>query len=277
MKIPVLKLSSGTTIPTIGFGTWQLAEGQEVEESVEYALKVGYRLIDTAKIYGNEYGVGQAVKRSGIPRAEVFVTTKLWNSDQGYDSALKAFEDSLHKLEMEYVDLYLIHWPSPGRLRYKESWRALTQIYQDGRAKAVGVSNFDVHHLEDLMSDSALMPAVNQIEFHPYIYKKQAPILDFCKAHGVVVEAYSPLAHGRQTDNPVLELLAKKHGKTNAQVMLRWAIQHGIVPIPKSATLRRIEENSDVFDFKLSPKEIQAIDGLSDDKSSLPFLVRLLK
>lgn len=260
-KVSQLKLNTGGSISAIGFGTWQLAEDEEVEQAVGMALKTGYRLIDTAKIYGNEYGVGAAVRASDIPREEVFVTTKLWNSDHGYDSALEAFKESMRNLNLGYIDLYLIHWPAT-HLRH-EAWRALAEIYKSGQAKAVGVANYDLEHLEELLKRSSLVPAVDQIPFNPFVYKKQAPILEFCRAHSILVEAYSPLTLGRRIDDPTISLVAEKIGRTNAQVMLRWAIQHGTVPIPKSSHPNRIRENFEVFDFELSDNEMQSLNELS--------------
>jgi diketogulonate reductase-like aldo/keto reductase len=263
-----IKLNTGDTIPAVGFGTWGLAEGREAVNSVTEALKAGYRLIDTAKIYGNERSVGEAVRNSKIAREEIFVTTKLWNNDQGYNSALDAFDSSLERLGLDYIDLYLIHWPSAGAKAYKESWRALSEIYERGDAKAVGISNFTVGHLEDLATDANLVPAVNQIEFHPFNFEEQAVVLEYCKQNRIVVEAYSPLSHGRRIDHPVISEVAKKVGKSNAQVMLRWAIQHGTVPIPKSATPSRIKENIAVFDFELSEGDMQKLNNLSRHRFS---------
>jgi diketogulonate reductase-like aldo/keto reductase len=267
--IPKLKLNNGVEIPAIGFGTWRLAEGEEIENSVEEALKAGYRLIDTAKIYANEYGVGKAVAASGIPREDIFITTKLWVSDLGFESAFEAFEQSRHNLGLDYLDLYLIHWPGPNPKLWLESWRALNQMYQEDKVKAVGVSNFEVRHLEQLLDNTALTPAVNQIEFHPFIYKEQAPILEFCEAHGIAVEAYSPLAQANRMDNPLIKEIAGAHSKTPAQVMLRWAIQHKTVPIPRSSNPKRIRENLDVFDFELSDEEMDRLDDLSNGQSVL--------
>jgi methylglyoxal/glyoxal reductase len=275
MKIPDLKLNTGSEIPAIGFGTWQIDDGEPAKQAVLMAIEAGYRLIDTAKLYGNEASVGEAVRQSSLPRKELFVTTKLWTSDFGYKNTLEAFQESKQRLGLEYIDLYLIHWP--GTELRDDTWRGMVKIYEKGEAKAVGVSNYDTDHLEHLLATSGLSPAVNQIEFHPFIYDKQAPILEFCKAHDIAVESYSPLARGRQMDNPVITALAKKHGRTNAQVMLRWSVQHSTIPIPKSSHPQRIKENLDIFDFKLSDKEMQALNGLGDSKSSLPFLVRLLK
>jgi diketogulonate reductase-like aldo/keto reductase len=255
------KLNTGAEIPAIGFGTWQLSPA-EARRSVAAALDIGYRLIDTAKLYGNEHEVGEAVRASGLDRFDIFVTTKLWNNDQGYGSALIAFDESLAKLGLEYIDLYLIHWPGYDKRLRLESWRALEEIYKSGRAKAVGVSNYEIHHLNELFEKSELKPAVNQVEFHPFIYGEQAELADFCKSHGIIFEAYSPLARGRLND-PLLAECGKKYGKTASQVMLRWAIQHGTIPLPRSSRAEHIRQNFDVFDFKLDDEDIAAIDNIS--------------
>lgn len=256
-------------LPSIGFGTWQLNDGPEVQTAVKAALETGYRLIDTARIYNNEAGVGLAVNQSGIPREEIFITTKLWNSDHGYDNAMQAFEDSLERLGMDEVDLYLIHWPGKDNIG---SWKALIDIHKKrGGAKSVGVSNFAPQHLAEIIDATGEVPAVNQIEFHPFIYDTQRDTLEFCKNSNIIVEAYSPLARGDQLSHPVISELAKARGKTTAQVMLRWAIQHGTVPIPKSRSPKRIKENIDVFDFELADDEMAALNSLGEGKSALPF------
>ncbi|MBI4033416.1 aldo/keto reductase [Candidatus Saccharibacteria bacterium] len=274
---PKIKLENGEKMPAVGFGTWRLSEGAEASEAVSDALQAGYRLIDTAKIYGNEMSVGQAVRGSGIPRGEIFVTTKLWNGDQGFDSAMSAFDNSLRRLGLEYVDLYLIHWPGHSSQKRRDSWRALEEINRDGRAKSIGVSNYEIEHLEELFLSAKTVPAVNQIEFNPYIYDKQVTVIEYCKKQKIAIEAYSPLARGRQIDNPKISGIAQKLDKTNAQVLLRWAIQHGTVPIPKSAHPGRIRENLEIFDFELSGKDVETLNSLGEGKSSLPFLVSLLK
>ncbi len=260
-----MKLNNGGLIPPIGLGTWGLNSDGQAQESVANALQLGYRLIDTAKIYGNERAVGEGIKASGIPREKIFVTTKLWNSDQGYHTARAAFEESLGKLGLDYLDLYLIHWPATDQ-RHK-AWQALEEINHDGLAKAIGVSNYTVGHLEEMMDLSDTVPAVNQIEFHPFVYQEQRPIIEFCHKHKIVVEAYSPLAQAQDIDNPVISEVAEKHKKTNAQVMIRWAIQHGTVPIPKSTHQERIKENIGVFDFELSASDMKQLNGLSSGKS----------
>lgn len=248
-------------MPPIGFGTWQLHR-QEAYEAVSLALGEGYRMIDTARIYLNEGAVGKAIRDSKIPREEIFVTTKLWNTSHGKIRAPRAFNASLRRLKMDYVDLYLIHWPMSKHRN--ETWKVLEKIQAEGKAKAIGVSNYTVRHLEELMSKSSVLPAVNQVEFHPFIYKEQIELLEFCENHGITLEAYSPLAHGHRMDDAVLIKIAKAHGKSVAQIMLRWAVEHGTVPIPKSTSRERMAENINIFDFKLSSQEIQSINELSD-------------
>lgn len=256
-----VKLNTGDDMPAIGFGTWQIENGPLATESTLEALWVGYRLIDTAKIYGNEESVGRAIANCGIKREEIFVTTKLWNDDQGYDSGLEAFDASLEKLGLEYLDLYLIHWPF-AESRHP-SWDALEHLYKTAKAKAVGVSNYEISHLEELQKHSQLIPAVNQIKFHPFNYRQQKQLLEYCKDKGIVVEAYSPLARAQDMDNPVLTEIAQANKKSVAQIMIRWCIQKGTVPLPKSKTKERIKENFDVFGFELSSGDMAAIDALS--------------
>jgi diketogulonate reductase-like aldo/keto reductase len=250
-------LNNGVKMPRMGLGVWQVDEGREVEQSVLAALRAGYRSIDTAAAYGNEVGVGKAIRESGIPRGELFVTTKLWNAHHGYDSTLRAHEASLKKLGLDYVDLYLIHWPVKGK--YLETWRAFETLYKEGRIRAIGVSNFHIHHLEDVLEKFPTVPAVDQIELHPLLAQKE--LREFCAKRGIQVEAWSPLMQGR-LNIPVLADIAKKHGKSPAQVVLRWDLQSGIVTIPKSVHEARIIANADVFDFELSADEMAAIDAL---------------
>jgi len=260
MAMPKLKLNTGADIPGIGFGTWRLSPS-EARESVAAALDIGYRLIDTAKLYANEKEVGQAIRASGIPREQIYVTTKLWTSDQAYESTRQAFEESRRKLNLEYIDLYLIHWPGDDRHKRHEAWRAMAEIHQAGTAKAIGVSNFTIDNLKELMEASDIKPAVNQIQFHPFIYSPQKELLDYCQAEGIVFEAYSPLARGRLSD-PMLAEIGRKYGKSPSQVTLRWAIQHGTIPLPRSSQRKHIEENFDVFDFELLGEDMAAIDRL---------------
>ncbi len=257
--IPSLTLNDGVAIPQLGFGVFQVPPAETVA-SVTTALELGYRHIDTAAIYGNESEVGQAIAAAGIPRDELFVTTKLWNGEQGYDSALSAFEVSAGKLGLDVVDLYLIHWPVPSRDRYVESWRALVRLKEDGRVRSIGVSNFQPAHLRRLFDEVGVVPSVNQIELHPYL--QQAELRAFDAEHEIVTEAWSPLAQGLVLDDPALVAIAAAHGKTTAQVVLRWHLQLGNVVFPKSVTPARIAENLDVFDFELSAAELESIAGL---------------
>lgn len=251
-------LNNKLNMPWLGFGVFQTKEGQEVENSVQWALELGYRSIDTAMIYGNERGVGKAIRQSGVPRAEIFLTTKVWNDDQRANRTLAAFQESLQRLETDYVDLYLIHWPVKGR--YQDTWKAMAEIYQSGKAKAIGVSNFLVHHLEDILQASSLVPAVNQIEFHPCLV--QPELLKFCQAHQIQVEAWSPLMQGAILTVPQVQQLAAKYHKTPAQIVLRWDVQHAVVTIPKSVHRPRIAENAQIFDFELAAEDLALLDAL---------------
>ncbi|PLR76619.1 aldo/keto reductase [Bacillus sp. V3-13] len=255
-------LHNGVKMPWFGFGVFKVKEGEEVIESVKAALKAGYRSIDTAAVYQNEEGVGQAIKESGVPREELFVTTKVWNADQGFDSTLSAFETSLKKLGLDYVDLYLIHWPVKGK--YKETWRALEQLYKDGRVRAIGVSNFHVHHLQDLLADAEIKPMVNQVELHPLL--AQTELHEFCKNQGIQIEAWSPLAQGELLNNEVLKEIGAKYDKSPAQIILRWDLQREIVTIPKSINENRIIENANIFDFELSRDDMEKINSLNENR-----------
>jgi len=255
-----LSLNTGARIPQVGLGVWQTARGKVTQHAVGTALRLGYRHVDTARIYGNEADVGAAIAASGLRREDVFVTTKLWNDDQGFDSALRAFDASLAKLGLGYVDLYLLHWPV-ARQRL-ESWRALERIFDEGRARAIGVSNFLVPHLEELLGTSRVTPAVNQIELSPFLQRRDTRAL--CSEHGIVVEAYSPLTRGKRLGHPKVVAVAKRAQRTPAQVLLRWAVQHGLVVLPKSTHEERIRENADLFDFELDRDAMGALDGLDD-------------
>lgn len=261
MAVPTVKMNTGAQIPVVGFGTWQLRPKQAYD-SVAEALKLGYRLIDTARIYENEEDVGRAVKDSGIDRSQIIVTTKLWNSDQGYDSAFEAFNQSLRRLGLEYIDIYLIHWPGSNPAKRLASWQALGELYKQGKVKAVGVSNFTIDHLKEVMDKSDVVPAINQIEFHPFIYDDQKDLLEFCQKKRIVFEAYSPLAQGHLSDELLLQI-GKKYGKSASQVMLRWAVQQGTVPLPRSSSTEHIKENFDIFDFELSDNDMAQIHKLS--------------
>lgn len=257
-----IDLSNGVKMPYLGLGVFQSREGSEVIDAIQYALDAGYRHIDTASIYQNERGVGLAVRNYPINRNEVFITSKVWNSDQGYDSTIKAFNASLKRLDMEYLDLYLVHWPVKGK--YKETYKALETLYEEGRVKAIGVSNFLPHHIEDILGSARIVPMVNQIEFHPYLV--QPKLLEICQTHNIKVEAWSPLMQGKIISIPVLQNLAAKYNKTVAQIVLRWNLQKGIITIPKSANKNRIIENSQIFDFSISNDDMLAIDALDRNK-----------
>jgi len=254
-------LNNGVRMPGFGLGVFKVADGDLVMQSVKAALRNGYRSIDTAAIYGNEAGVGKAIEASGIPRDQLFVTSKVWNGDQGYDATLKAFEVSLHKLGLDYLDLYLIHWPV--KAHYLDTWRALLRLYEEKRVRAIGVSNFHIHHLKNILELSDVIPAVDQVELHPLLNQKE--LRDFCRENTIQIEAWSPIMKGN-LDLPLLLELSKKYGKTPAQVVLRWHVQHGIVVIPKSVHEHRIRENAQVFDFSLSADDIAAIDALNENK-----------
>ncbi len=255
-------LNNGLKMPWLGFGVFKISDGQDVERAINYAFESGYRSFDTAAAYRNELGVGKAIRESGIPREEIFLTTKVWNGDQREKRTLAAFEESLERLGTEYVDLYLVHWPVKGC--YQETWRVMEEIYQSGRAKAIGVSNFMVHHLEDLLSDSQVVPAVNQIEFHPLLV--QPELLKFCQEHKIQVEAWSPLMQGQIVTEPAVQKMAEKYDKTPAQIALRWNLQHEVVTIPKSANPNRIAENAQIFDFELSQADMNVLDALDAGK-----------
>jgi diketogulonate reductase-like aldo/keto reductase len=257
-ELTTLSLRDGTPIPQIGLGVWQAGRGKTSQDAVAAALRLGYRHVDTAQAYGNEHEVGEAIRSSGLEREEVFVTTKLWNADQGYDSARRAFDASLARLGFDYVDLYLLHWPVAGKRL--DSWRALEKLHAEGRARAIGVSNFLVPHLEELLAHSSLPPSVNQIEVHPFFQQRDTRA--YCKAQDIVVEAYSPLTHGTLINHPVITSVAQTVKKSNAQVLLRWGIQHGMVVLPKSVNAARIAENADVFGFTLESREMHLLDEL---------------
>lgn len=259
-------LQNGVAMPWFGLGVFKVEDGNVVVNSVKDAIKNGYRSIDTAAIYDNEAGVGQGISEAiaeyGVARKELFITSKVWNADLGYESTLAAFETSLNKLGLDYLDLYLIHWPVEGK--YKDAWRALETLYKQGRVKAIGVSNFHVRHLQDLMQDAEILPMVDQVEYHPML--AQHELRAFTREHNIQLEAWSPLMQGQLLDHPVLSAIAASHGKSVAQVILRWDLQNGVVTIPKSIKESRIIENSNVFDFELSADEMAQIDALNEDK-----------
>ena len=256
----MVKLNNGVEMPLFGLGTYQ-ASRKGTEEAVLHALEIGYRLIDTAQMYGNEREVGNAVRKSGIPREEIFVTTKLDNSNHGYERALASLETSLELLGLSYVDLFLIHWPVEG-LR-GESWRALEKLLEEGTCRSIGVSNYTIGHLSELRGSSSTMPAVNQVEFSPYLYQKD--LLEFCRSNSIQVEGYSPLTKRENLGDPALGQIASKYSKTPAQILLRWALQKEIVTIPKSTNRERLEENADIFDFEIPQEDMAALDSFNID------------
>jgi diketogulonate reductase-like aldo/keto reductase len=254
-----IKLNNGTEIPYFGFGTYQI-KGTAAKESVLTALEAGYRYIDTAAAYGNEKEVGEAVRESRLPRNEIFISTKLWNEDQGYDTAFEAFERSLDELGLKYIDLYLLHWPVTGmRL---ESWRALENIVKTDRCNAIGVCNFTIEHLGELLESVNIVPAVNQVEFNPFLFQKE--LLDYCKSKDIRLSAYTPLSRGRKLDHPILRDLSGKYRKTPAQILIRWAIEHELIVIPKSENKKRIFENADIFDFTITQIDMKKLDALNE-------------
>ncbi|PYE44292.1 diketogulonate reductase-like aldo/keto reductase [Paenibacillus barcinonensis] len=256
-------LHNGVHMPWFGLGVFKVEEGQELIEAVKHAIKHGYRSIDTAAIYGNEAGVGQAIaealQENGLKREELFITSKVWNADLGYEETLAAFDTTMNKLGLDVLDLYLIHWPKAGK--YKGAWRAMEELYAAGRILAIGVSNFQIHHLQDLMQDAQVKPMVNQVEYHPRLTQEE--LKAFCEQHGIQLEAWSPLMQGELLDNPLLTEIASSKGKSVAQIILRWDLQNGVVTIPKSTKAQRIIENADLFDFELSTEEMQRISSLN--------------
>lgn len=262
LKDPYI-LQNGVGIPCIGFGTWQTPDGETAVSAVSEALKAGYRHIDTAFYYHNEKSIGKAVHESGIDRKELFITSKLWNEDRGYDKALRAFDKTMDNLGLEYLDLYLIHWPAAkGNWQQvnTETWNAFERLYNERRIRSIGVSNFKVHHLEKLMEKSTVVPMVNQIEFHPGFM--QTEILQFCREHSILIEAWSPLGSGKVLSDEQLGEIAARYGKSVAQLCIKWCLQHQTLPLPKSVTPERIRQNADVFDFDISAEDMKKIDGL---------------
>jgi 2,5-diketo-D-gluconate reductase A len=268
--VEITTLNDGNTMPTLGLGVWKAADGHEVENAIGSALNAGYRLIDTAMVYRNEEGVGRAVKASGVDRSDVFITTKLWNSDHGTDKVRPALMKSLDRLGISYIDLYLIHWPTPARGLYVETWQELVKLRDEGLIRSIGVSNFQIEHLEELKRRTGTIPAVNQIELHPNF--QQRKLRDYSEKNDVRIESWSPLggSKGNLLENTVLQSIATAHDKSVAQVVIRWHLQHNLIVIPKSTNDERIRQNIDVFDFELSDQDMSAIDGLESGQRSGP-------
>lgn len=256
-----VKLNNGIKMPILGLGVFQMSSGGQTKRACLAAFAAGYRLIDTASMYGNETDVGAAIAESGLDREEVFITTKVWNDDHGYDRTLKAFQRSKKALGLKYVDLYLVHWPGGG-LR-KETWKAMEKLLKDGECRAVGVSNYMIAHLNETLGYAEVIPAVNQVEFHPWLFQKD--LLEFSKKEKIQMEAYSPLSRARKLESPILARVGSHYGKTPAQVMIRWGLQHGLVEIPKSTHKERIMENSSVFDFQINDSDMKEIDSIDKD------------
>ncbi|MDA1830152.1 aldo/keto reductase [Bacillus cereus group sp. BY142LC] len=259
------KLHNGVEMPWFGLGVFKVEEGPELVEAIKSAIKAGYRSIDTAAIYGNEAAVGEGIRAgieaTGISREELFITSKVWNADQGYEETIAAYEESLKKLKLDYLDLYLVHWPVEGK--YKDTWRALETLYKEKRVRAIGVSNFQIYHLQDVIKDAEIKPMINQVEYHPRLTQKE--LQAFCKEQGIQMEAWSPLMQGQLLDNETLQEIAEKHGKTTAQVILRWDLQNGVITIPKSTKEHRIIANADVFNFELTKEDMEKIDALNEN------------
>ncbi|WP_414645931.1 MULTISPECIES: aldo/keto reductase [Bacillus] len=258
-------LHNGVEMPWFGLGVFKVEDGPELVEAVKVAIKEGYRSIDTAAIYGNEKTVGEGIragiKEAGISREDLFITSKVWNSDQGYETTLAAYEESLKKLELDYLDLYLVHWPVEGK--YKDTWRALETLCKEERVRAIGVSNFQIHHLQDVLEDAEIKPMINQVEYHPRLTQKE--LQAFCKEQGIQMEAWSPLMQGQLLDNETLQEVADKYGKTTAQIILRWDLQNEVVTIPKSTKEHRIIANASIFDFELTKEDMEKIDALNQN------------
>lgn len=253
------KLNNGVKIPILGFGTWDL-RGEGALNATTWALESGYRLIDTASFYGNEVEVGEGIKASQLAREELFITTKVWETEMGYQNTLNAFEKSLNKLNIDYIDLYLIHWPRAKRL---ETWQAMEELYNEKKVRAIGVSNFKIVHLKRLLNNSQIVPVVNQVEFSPFLYQKD--LKKYCQEHDIKIEAYAPLTRAKKFNNPILKKIAKKYDKSPAQVLIRWGIQHGLIEIPKSSSKEHVKENSQIFDFNIKKSDMEKLDNLDED------------
>ena len=265
ITVPSVALSDGARIPQLGLGVYKVAD-DEARTVVATALELGYRHVDTASFYGNEVGVGQALRASDVPRDEVFVTTKVWNTEQGFDETLRAFDASLERLGTDHVELYLIHWPAPTQDKYVDTWRALERIAEEGRARSIGVSNFQVHHLERLLGETSVVPVIDQVEAHPWL--QQHELREFCAARGIAVEAWSPLARGRVLDDAAIGRIAAKHGVEPAQAVIRWHLQQGLVVIPKTVNALRLASNLDVFRFELDEDDLAEIAALDSGERS---------
>lgn len=277
------ELYNGVKIPSIGFGSWQSPAGAVTEEAIRLALEAGYRHIDAAAVYGNEDSVGNGIKASKVDRKDIFITSKLWNSVRGYDDTMKAFEQTCSDLQVDYLDLYLIHWPNPVKYRdchvekNIESWKAFEQLYKEGKVRAIGVSNFFPYHIEEILPSIEVKPMVNQIEYHPSCLKKET--IEYCRQHGIVVEGYSPLANGKVFKVEELKDIAAKYNKKVSQLVIRWCLQNDVLPLPKSVTPERIKENLEIFDFEISKEDMEFIDGIttceglgdSEHPDDLPF------
>ena len=256
-------LNNGVKMPYLGLGVYDCNDGKEVIDAIRYALDAGYRHIDTAALYGNEIGVGKAVREYDIAREEVFVVSKVWNSDQGYEETLKAFETSMNKLQLDYLDLYLIHWPVKGK--FSDTWKAMEELYKEGRIRAIGISNFLVRHIEELLKTASIVPMVNQVEFHPYLVQQN--LIDYCTEKGIQYEGWSPFMRGKIFEIDLFAELSEKYKKSKAQVVLRWNLQKGVMAIPKSTQKRRIVSNADLFDFELSHDDMNLIDNLDRNQA----------
>ncbi|MEI0798396.1 aldo/keto reductase [Brachyspira intermedia] len=257
-----VKFNNGIEMPILGLGLYKITDKKEVENAVKWAIEAGYRKFDTAQFYDNEKELGEAIRKTGIKREEIFITTKIWNTKQGYNSARKSFEESLEKLNMDYVDLVLIHWPGQKKERYLDTYRALENICQSKKAKSIGLSNFEINHLKDIFAHCNIAPVINQIERHPNLQRNE--LIEFCKNHNIIAEAWSPLARGKLFNDKTIIDIANKYNKTPSQIILRWNIENNISVIPKSATKERIEENTNVFDFKLDKNDIEKINSLEN-------------
>jgi len=264
----VLKLNNGVSIPQLGFGLYKTPTGEVAQNAVRWALEAGYRHFDTAAVYKNEQDVGAAIRKSGIPRQEIFITTKLFNSDHGYDAALRAFDASLQKLGLDYVDLYLIHSPLPGKELRLASWKAMEKLYEEGKVRSIGVSNYGIHHLEELLAVCKVKPACNQVEIHPWLGR--GDLVQFCRTHDILIEAYSPLTRGIKLQDAALVAMAEKYHRSTAQLLIRWGLQHGYVSLPKSEKRERIVQNTDVFGWEISEEDMKALDALDCYYITLP-------